>query len=85
MLILGLFTRVASTVVALQFAVILLFVKLKGGLSGLEFDLLIFASAVLLSNFGCGRFGVDELIGSRGKTKNSVHEGTQAQPDAPRK
>ena len=64
MLVLGLFTQIIALLVAIQFLVIILKLKLKpGAFAGYEFDLLILGAALLLLTIGGGAVSLDTLIG----------------------
>jgi len=75
LLILGLFTRYVAALIALEFAVILLFVKLQLGWSKLEFDLLIFASTLALMSSGAGKFSVDSFLCKQQGNGKGAHGG----------
>ena len=61
LLIVGLYTQPVSALIALQFLVIILKVKLSKGLvGGYEFDLLIFAAAAALMTVGAGGVSIDD-------------------------
>lgn len=62
LLILGLGTRYVAKLIALQFLVIILFVKWQMGWAALEFDLLIFVSMILLITSGAGKLAVDSIF-----------------------
>ncbi|MCL4400134.1 DoxX family protein [Patescibacteria group bacterium] len=63
MLVAGFFTQAISLFFVLEFAVIILFVKRKAGfVGGYEFDLLIFAVALLLASVGSGALSIDNLL-----------------------
>lgn len=72
LLILGLMTRLVAVIVALEFIVILLFVKLKSGLSQVELELLIFTTVIVLSNLGAGKWSVDGWL--QGRKKKEIKE-----------
>jgi putative oxidoreductase len=65
-LILGFLTQFFALLVALQFAVILIKLKLKPGArlaGGYEFDLLIFAAALAIATLGSGALSLDNYSG----------------------
>lgn len=66
LLILGLFTRYASAVLALEFAYILIFVK--SGWAPRELDLLMFVIALNLFAMGAGSLSADEKFMKKGST-----------------
>lgn len=64
-LIAGFLTQPAAVFIALMFLIILVklrFLKRKG-FSDFEYDLLIFAGALLLATTGSGVYGLDEFLG----------------------
>lgn len=63
-LIVGLFTQPVAMLVAAQFLVIIMKLKLRQGLvKGYEFDLIIFASALALATTGAGKaMSLDETF-----------------------
>ncbi len=60
-LALGFFTQWIALLVAIQFAVIMLMVKMKQKFSEKEFDLIIFAAALALVILGSGSISLDSL------------------------
>jgi len=63
-LVVGFFTQLIALFVALQFIVIIL--KLKHGkilASGVQFDLLIVAAALILVTLGSGAFSLERFLG----------------------
>lgn len=68
-IILGLWNKLITTLVAIEFAVIILFVKLSNGLAEMELELLLFASLFCLSSTGPGKWSVQELWRKRGMKK----------------
>lgn len=71
LLILGLLTRLAALLVAIDMAVAILKVHLAHGLTGqggFEFPLALFAAAVMLITTGAGILGLDDLFGRRAVT-----------------
>lgn len=75
LLILGLFTRVVSFIVSLQFLVIVLFVKLQYGLMAMELDLMILAATFALTSAGHGAMGMDHYLGMRKKGNGNLKGG----------
>ena len=74
LLILGLLTRVAALMTAIDMAVAVAKVHLHGGIMGpnsFALPLALFAIALMLVFTGCGALGLDDLAGSGrlGKTK----------------
>jgi len=65
LLIVGIWNKVVSYSIAIEFAVIILFVKLSQGFSALELELLVFASLYLLASIGPGNFSLEEVIRKR--------------------
>ena len=58
------FTQFIAILVAIQFAVIILKMKLKKGLmDGYEFDLIIFAAAIALAVLGSGAYSLENFLG----------------------
>ena len=57
----GFFTQLVALLVAIQFAVIMLAVKMKQKFSEKEFDLIIFAAALALIFLGSGSISLDSL------------------------
>jgi putative oxidoreductase len=73
LLIVGLLTRVAAFMVAIEMAVAVIKVHLHGGLIGpnsFAFPLTCFALALMLVFTGCGWLGLDDFVG-RGKVARS--------------
>jgi putative oxidoreductase len=68
-LVLGLFTRVAATLLAIDMAVAILVVGLDGGFfvwdNGVSFPLALFAATVALALMGPGEASVDEILAGR--------------------
>ena len=63
-LVFGFLTQVVSVLVAIQFIVIILKMKLgKGLVDGYEFDLLILVSALALFTLGGGIHSIDQYLG----------------------
>ncbi len=63
-LIFGFLTQVVAILVAIEFIVVILKMKLKKGLvDGYEFDLLILAAALALLTLGGGAHGIDQYFG----------------------
>jgi len=63
-IILGFFTQFFAFLVLLQFVVILLTVKRKAGLKGgMEFDLIIAATAFMIATSGAGPYSLDHYFG----------------------
>lgn len=60
-LALGLFTQWIALLVVIEFAVIMLMVKIKQPFSEKEFDLIIFAAALALVILGGGSISLDSL------------------------
>lgn len=59
----GLFTQLFATLVAIQFLVILLTVKREASfMGGLEFDLLLFVVSILLATSGGGMYSLDSML-----------------------
>lgn len=65
LLILGAFTVITTTVLMVQFAVIILFVKLTKGFSSMETDLLIFSVLLALHSSGSGAMSVESMMGEK--------------------
>ena len=66
LLIVGLLTRVAAFMVAIDMAVAIIKVHLHGGLMGpnsFAFPLACFAIALMLVFTGCGWLGLDDFVG----------------------
>lgn len=62
-LVLGFLTQVASLVLAIQFVLVVLWVKGLKNFKSLEFDLLILASLLVLMTVGGGALSVDGFFG----------------------
>lgn len=63
-LVAGFLTQIFAILIALQFIIIILKVKVKNGLvGGYEFDLLILAGVLVLFTSGGGAYGLDEFLG----------------------
>ena len=63
-IILGFFAQFFASLVLLQFAVILLIVKRKAGFKGgIEFDLIIAATAFMIATSGAGPYSLDHYFG----------------------
>lgn len=58
-LVLGFFVQIAAPIIALQFLVILVMVKKLKNFGEFEYDLLIFASALVLTTVGGGAYSLD--------------------------
>ena len=72
LLIIGLLTRLAALMVAIEMAVAILKVHLHGGLEGpasFAFPLALFAIGLMLVFTGCGALGLDDFAGRGGKSK----------------
>jgi putative oxidoreductase len=70
LLILGLLTRLAAFMTAIDMAVAIIKVHLHGGLEGpasFAFPLALFAIALMLVFTGCGALGLDDMVGTGGK------------------
>ena len=64
LLILGLLTQVIAVLVAIEFIVIILKVKLRQSLiGGFELDLLVLAAALILATVGGGAYDLDAFLG----------------------
>ncbi len=72
LLILGAFVCYTSVVVAIEFLVIILFVRLTNGFSGMELDLFVLASALVLMTTGAGALSVEQMMKKKG-TGDSGH------------
>jgi putative oxidoreductase len=59
----GFFTQIVAFVIAIQFLVVILFVNLRNGFSGLEYDLLILTSSIVLLTSGAGLYSLDDFFG----------------------
>ncbi len=69
LLILGLLTRIAAFMTAIDMAVAIIKVHLHGGLEGpgsFAFPLALFAIALMLVFTGCGWLGLDDFVGRGG-------------------
>ncbi len=72
LLIVGLLTRVAALMTAIDMAVAIAKIHLHGGLEGpnsFAFPLALFAIALMLVFTGCGALGLDDFAGRGGKTR----------------
>lgn len=72
LLIVGLLTRLAAFMVAIDMAVAILKIHLHGGLEGpnsFAFPLALFAIALMLVFTGCGALGLDDFTGRGGKVR----------------
>jgi putative oxidoreductase len=75
LLIVGLLTRVAALLVAIEMAVAVIKVHLHGGLMGpnsFAFPLACFAIALMLVFTGCGWLGLDDFVGKGRGTRAKV-------------
>jgi putative oxidoreductase len=75
LLIVGLLTRVAAFMVAIEMAVAVIKVHLHGGLMGpnsFAFPLACFAIALMLVFTGCGWLGLDDFVGKGKGTRSRV-------------
>ncbi len=63
-LLVGFLTQFVAILVAIQFAVIILKMKLNKGLvDGYELDLIIFAAAIALAVLGSGAYSLESFLG----------------------
>ena len=63
-LLAGFLTQIVAILIAIQFAVIILKMKMKKGLAdGYEFDLIIFAAAIALAVLGGGAYSLENFLG----------------------
>jgi putative oxidoreductase len=72
LLIVGLLTRVAAFMTAIDMAVAIIKVHLHGGLLGsnsFAFPLALFAISLMLVFTGCGWLGLDDFVGRGGATR----------------
>jgi putative oxidoreductase len=72
LLIVGLLTRVAALMTAIDMAVAIIKIHLHGGLEGpssFAFPLALFAIALMLVFTGCGALGLDDFAGRGGKPR----------------
>ena len=72
LLILGLLTRLAGFMVAVDMAVAILKIHIHGGLEGsnsFAFPLALFSIALMLVFTGCGALGLDDFAGRSGKVR----------------
>ncbi len=81
-LLLGAATRFISTMLVLEFLVIVLFVKLRVGFSAMEFDLLLLASLYALASVGAGKWSIDWLIARRKNPEGKDAQSQQASKHA---
>ncbi len=75
LLIVGLLTRLAALMVAIDMAVAILKIHLHGGLMGpnsFAFPLALFALGLMLVFTGCGWLGLDDFVGNRGARAKAV-------------
>jgi putative oxidoreductase len=75
LLIVGLLTRVAALMTAIEMAVAIIKVHLHGGLLGsnsFAFPLACFAIALMLVFTGCGWLGLDDFVGKGRGTRAKV-------------
>jgi len=75
LLIVGLLTRIAAFMTAIDMAVAIIKVHLHGGLMGpssFAFPLACFAIALMLVFTGCGWLGLDDFVGGRGSRRAKV-------------
>jgi putative oxidoreductase len=75
LLIVGLLTRIAAFMTAIDMAVAIIKVHLHGGLMGpssFAFPLACFAIALMLVFTGCGWLGLDDFVGGRGSRRARV-------------
>ena len=75
LLILGLFARYAAFVAALQFIVIIVFIKLKMGWGSLEFDLILFAALTVMMCGAEGALSLDKIFGTSFGMKGKSSQG----------
>jgi putative oxidoreductase len=72
LLIVGLLTRLAGMMVAIDMAVAILKIHIHGGLEGsnsFAFPLALFSIALMLVFTGCGALGLDDFAGRGGKAR----------------
>jgi putative oxidoreductase len=72
LLIVGLLTRLAGFMVAIDMAVAILKIHIHGGLEGsnsFAFPLALFSIALMLVFTGCGALGLDDFAGRGGKVR----------------
>jgi putative oxidoreductase len=72
LLVVGLLTRVAALMTAVDMAVAIIKVHLHGGLMGpnsFSFPLALFAISLMLVFTGCGWLGLDDFVGKGGSTR----------------
>ena len=63
-LLAGFLVQLVAVLIAIQFAVIILKMKMKKGLAdGYEFDLIIFAAAIALAVLGGGAYSLENFLG----------------------
>ena len=75
LLVLGLWSRLVGLIVALEFLVVVLFIKLSQGFTALEFELLILAVAFAISSLGSGAFSLEAFWKNKGKKEHSMKGG----------
>lgn len=75
LLVLGLWSRVISLIVALELVVVILFVKLSQGFTAFELELLIVGSAFALSSLGSGAYSLESYWKNKGKKEQSMKGG----------
>lgn len=66
LLILGAFVCYTTLVVAIEFLVIILFVKLTNGFTSMELDLFVLSSALLLMTNGAGALSAESMMKKKG-------------------
>src|SRR6202453_2953365 len=75
LLIVGLLTRVAAFMTAIDMAVAIIKVHLHGGLLGpnsFALPLALFSIALMLVYTGCGLMGLDDFVGKGGTTRGKL-------------
>jgi putative oxidoreductase len=68
-ILLGIFTRLAGALLAIEMAVAILAVRAKGGFfapSGFEFEFTLFGAALTLAALGSGGASIDRALGRHG-------------------
>lgn len=58
-IIAGLLTQLVSVLLAIQFLIILITIKRSAKFTDIEFDLLLFATSVLVATLGAGPYSID--------------------------